>query len=332
MLLESNSIPVPTQLAQKLATTFKSWGVSAAVFVQQLHYWTLKESGEQIDGKRWIYNSYEKWRNQLRWLTDYGFRKIKQLLIDEGIILVKQLRLREQGRDRTCWYAINYEHEYLQGLILDSTDGEVDCATDGEVDCATNHIETKITANSSSETTTEEVVVNERKGVLEEESTDDLTVGNQKMNELPEEDVQEWAEDNFSDADLDYSWAKKAQLNEIRRSEIPLSETLQKSVWAEPVEVVDDAIAAFLEQQEKGNVQCPTAFLIKAIQERWKPAKEVKKQQEIDEYNAWYAQNKHRVQFALTDSIYTGLPDGQIAVMLRGSDKWVYWREITDRT
>ncbi len=175
MLLESNSIPVPVQLAQKLAEEHKSWGVSAAVFVQQLHYWTLKESGELIDGKRWIYNSYEKWREQLCWLTDYGFRKVKQLLIDAGIILVQQLGLRQEGRDRSCWYALNYEHEWLKPLqdahpLNYSTDGQVDCATDASVNCATDHIESEITPENTSD-----IEAQEEKSFPQEEKENRLT-------------------------------------------------------------------------------------------------------------------------------------------------------------
>jgi hypothetical protein len=43
-----------------------------------LHYWTGKQLGEEVGGRRWIYNSYEKWRFQMPWLSDYGFRKVRR--------------------------------------------------------------------------------------------------------------------------------------------------------------------------------------------------------------------------------------------------------------
>ncbi len=97
------SIPLPVNLAGGLQSTFKSLTAASALFVQQLHYWTGKQLGEEVGGRRWIYNSYEKWRFQMPWLSDYGFRKVRQLLVDAGIILVEQLGLRDGGRDRSCW-------------------------------------------------------------------------------------------------------------------------------------------------------------------------------------------------------------------------------------
>jgi len=107
------SIPLPVQLAGKLQSEFKSLTASAALFIQQLHYWTCKQFGKIVEGRRWIYNSYQKWRDQMPWLSDYGFRKVRRLLVEAGIVKVEQLGLREQGRDRSCWYALNYEHEFL---------------------------------------------------------------------------------------------------------------------------------------------------------------------------------------------------------------------------
>ncbi|OWY64395.1 hypothetical protein B7486_47590 [cyanobacterium TDX16] len=83
------------------------------------------------DGRRWIYKSYESWRTEVfPWLSDYAFRKVRSLLVGLGLIEVKQLGLRQSGRDRTCWYTVNYEHPFLQQLI--SPDPQRDHSTDAD--------------------------------------------------------------------------------------------------------------------------------------------------------------------------------------------------------
>ncbi|OWY59298.1 hypothetical protein B7486_75330, partial [cyanobacterium TDX16] len=112
---------------------------NCAAFVQQIHFYITQEFGSipsQVkqmceDGRRWIYKSYESWRTEVfPWLSDYAFRKVRALLVELGLIEVEQLGLRQQGRDRTCWYTVNYEHPFLQQLI--SPDPQRDNSTDAD--------------------------------------------------------------------------------------------------------------------------------------------------------------------------------------------------------
>lgn len=93
------------------------------------------------------------------------------------------------------------------------------------------------------------------------------------------------------------------------------------------MEVVENATSAFKEQHEKGNVRVPAAFMIRAIECGFRPLQSVKKKQELDEFNAWY---KIRADILATcsDPQVTGLPEGQIGVLQRGSNLWIDWREI----
>lgn len=112
--------------------------------VQQLHFYIMQEFGsipntikqKFVDGRCWIYKSYSSWLETLPWLTDYAFRKVRSLLVELGIIEVKQLGLRQQGRDRTCWYTVNYEHPFLQQLLR--ADVEQESSTDVSVSNSTN--------------------------------------------------------------------------------------------------------------------------------------------------------------------------------------------------
>ena len=51
-----------------LPTLAEKIGINEAILLQQIHYW-LKTSGHEHDGKKWIYNTYEDWKKQLRWCS-----------------------------------------------------------------------------------------------------------------------------------------------------------------------------------------------------------------------------------------------------------------------
>jgi len=143
-LLEPNSIPVPVELATKLRDALKTRASDAAMFLQQLHYWTVSEVGFLYEGVRWIWNTYAQWREQFKWWTDWDFRMITKKLREMGLIVFEQLR--DYGRDRTGCYRLNYEHEWLQDLsapicstVSDAIGEQLTAPADA---CATDRTET----------------------------------------------------------------------------------------------------------------------------------------------------------------------------------------------
>ncbi len=90
-------------------------GKSEAIFLQQLHYWltTDNEMGTILDGKRWIYNSYRSWTENLRIYSESTIRRAITKLEKLGIILTQNLN--KKRSDHTKWYTINYEA--LKNLI-----------------------------------------------------------------------------------------------------------------------------------------------------------------------------------------------------------------------
>lgn len=114
-LLDVNCIPTPVELAVKLRDFLKTRASDGAMFLQQLHYWTIKEQGRLIDGTRWIYNTYAQWLQQFPWWEEWDFRVITRVLRELGLIVFKQLN--DHGRDRTGYYALNYDHDWLRPPI-----------------------------------------------------------------------------------------------------------------------------------------------------------------------------------------------------------------------
>lgn len=90
-------------------------GKSEAIFLQQLHYWltTDHEMGTVLDGKRWIYNSYKAWAENLRIYSESTIRRAVSKLEKMGILLTQNLNKKKS--DHTKWYTINYD--VLKDLI-----------------------------------------------------------------------------------------------------------------------------------------------------------------------------------------------------------------------
>lgn len=214
---------------------------------------------------------------------------------------------------------MNYEHELLADDPWFSTSPSVDCQRIPNTTSNNPQYLTKTT------TATEPDVVVRTETEEKEEPTASKSIGKKDMAKTSQQETEAIRKDKCSAA---IASQQRKLLVIIRNLGIPLSKPLQRLVQRSSVETVESAIAAFKEQQEKGNVKAPTAFMIRAIQHGFQPGGEVGAKQELDEFNVWYKQNQARISATYSHSDVTGLPEGQIGVMLRGSNRWVYWREV----
>ncbi len=83
-------------------------GLNEAIFLQQLHYWLLT-SGKERDGRRWVYNTYEEWHQQLPFWSLATLRRIVNGLEGQVPPLVLSTTVYNQHRvDRTKWYTLDY--------------------------------------------------------------------------------------------------------------------------------------------------------------------------------------------------------------------------------
>lgn len=89
-----------------LPSLAKLIGLNEAIFIQQIHYWSLY-SKHIVDGDRWLYNSHQEWQEQFPFWSIRTIRRIIENLERQNLLIsgnFNKLKI-----DRTKWYKINYE-------------------------------------------------------------------------------------------------------------------------------------------------------------------------------------------------------------------------------
>jgi len=101
ILLNKLFIPCIPLLAKRLNSRI------GAMFLQQLHYWQTQKYGKLQDNKRWIFNTYESWAEQLSCSVS-NVRKIVSKL--ETLELIEtHIEWAKRGKNYLRkWYTINY--------------------------------------------------------------------------------------------------------------------------------------------------------------------------------------------------------------------------------
>jgi hypothetical protein len=150
-ILESNSIPIPPQLAGLLKQTLSKMGTGfdEGAFLQQLHYWTVNPHtrGWMLDGVKWVYNSLKAWRSQFPWMSEYGLRKAIANLKKLGLIQTAQHWI--TSYQRIMFYRIDYEQlkKFAPGLCELFT---FRYAAPDQVDVRSDHITDPKTSSDTS--------------------------------------------------------------------------------------------------------------------------------------------------------------------------------------
>ncbi|MDR7001360.1 conserved phage C-terminal domain-containing protein [Neobacillus niacini] len=88
-------------------------GLNEAIVLQQLHYWVDK-STHIIEGRKWIYNTYNDWQEQFSFWSLSTIKRIFRSLEDQGLLLSGNWNTSKM--DKTKWYTIEYER--LEALEL----------------------------------------------------------------------------------------------------------------------------------------------------------------------------------------------------------------------
>lgn len=93
---------IPLMVQPKLAVKI---GLNEAIFLQQLHYW-LEKATNIIDGKRWVYNTFNEWQKQFPFWSVATIKRTISSLENKKLIIAANYN--KMSIDRTKWYTIDY--------------------------------------------------------------------------------------------------------------------------------------------------------------------------------------------------------------------------------
>ncbi|MGP4116440.1 hypothetical protein ACS4N0_04615 [Levilactobacillus zymae] len=93
----------PLQVLPSLAVRV---GLKEAIVLQQFHYW-LQRSGNNRDGYKWVYNSYDEWHKQFPFFSKVTLRRTINSLEKQGYLVSGNYN--KAGFDKTKWYRIDYQ-------------------------------------------------------------------------------------------------------------------------------------------------------------------------------------------------------------------------------
>lgn len=289
LLLEPNSIPVPVNLASLLRDHLKTRCVGAAIFLQQLHYWTQKECGRIIDGVRWIWNTYKGWLKNFPCLSEWDFRIITKKLRELELILFCQPN--DHERDRTGHYRLNYEHEWLKPLlthhhshnnectneqsttasedyspdIKDTTsENSSDSTTNGSVEKKENEQEIKDAIAAAPFMQSDEETGNEETG---DEETEDKETGDEGQGEKGQGEKGKGTRDTHKSHNnhmTDY-------LRRLRLLRVPTLYTVENKLRGVSTDVLNQNILALEEFAATKGLDKPLAAFFACIKDNWQP-------------------------------------------------------------
>lgn len=100
-LFDEHPILVDRELASVI-------GLNEAIVLQQLNYWLHSKSAKQINGRLWVYNTYDNWRkDNFPFWSRNTIRRAFDSCIKRGLIITGNFN--KAGFDKTKWYSIDIE-------------------------------------------------------------------------------------------------------------------------------------------------------------------------------------------------------------------------------
>ena len=95
----------PILIDKKLASVI---GLNESIVLQQLNYWLHGKTAKQIDGRLWIYNTYDNWKkDNFPFWSKSTVRRALDSCIKKGLIITANFN--KAGFDNTKWYSIDVE-------------------------------------------------------------------------------------------------------------------------------------------------------------------------------------------------------------------------------
>jgi DnaD/phage-associated family protein len=149
LLIDEHPLQVLPTLACKV-------GLNSAIVLQQVHYWLViakkaKDDRKYIDGRWWVYNSYEEWKENFPWWSLPTIKRAILRLEKFNLLISKEMRARDW--DHTKWYTVNYD------LLDELTDSiKVIPSEDSDLDNPEAQDESLLNRNTETTTETTEIV------------------------------------------------------------------------------------------------------------------------------------------------------------------------------
>lgn len=146
-LFDEHPILVDRELASVI-------GLNESIVLQQLNYWLHSKSAKQINGRLWVYNTYDNWRkDNFPFWSKNTIRRAFDSCIKRGLIITGNFN--KAGFDKTKWYSIDIKK-------LDEVMGSA-CAQNGQTSGPKwadgsdqdGHTNTRYYTETKTETTTE---------------------------------------------------------------------------------------------------------------------------------------------------------------------------------
>lgn len=121
ILFDEQPLVISPSLAQLV-------GLNESIILQQLHYW-LGKNPKEMDGRKWIYNTYDDWKEQFPFWSISTIRRVITTLENAGIII--NANYNQRKFDKTKWYSIDYEKlEKSKGVSSASVQNEQTSCSD----------------------------------------------------------------------------------------------------------------------------------------------------------------------------------------------------------
>lgn len=109
-------------------------GLNEAIILQQLHFW-LHKSQHVKEGRRWIYNTIDQWKEQFPFFSPNTIRRTLQKMEKAGWIDTGNFN--KKSYDKTKWYTINYDRLPKMGSGVLNTEHPkwaTRCTQNGQLD------------------------------------------------------------------------------------------------------------------------------------------------------------------------------------------------------
>lgn len=123
---------IDDQPHQVLPALAKAIGLNEAIFLQQLHY-LLNYSKNYIEGKSWIFNTYEQWQEIFCYWSISTIRRTIESVKAQGLLIATD-KFNKIKMDKTKWYTIDYE--CLANLDISTVKNDSPSVQNEQSDCS----------------------------------------------------------------------------------------------------------------------------------------------------------------------------------------------------